>query len=79
MTLETDKDKIFGAFISIPKCTSKTILEMFELGHNRDNHLSEKINQNIIFENHQRLKILEERYNLEDKYIFTFVRHPYLE
>lgn len=67
----------YGAFISIPKCASKTILNMFELGKNRDNHLDEKKNRFIIYENHQRLKVLESRYDLNNKYIFTFVRHPY--
>lgn len=71
------ENKYVGAFISIPKCASKTILKMFELGKNRDNHLDEKENRFIIYENHQRLKILEKRYNLKNKYIFTFVRHPY--
>lgn len=66
-----------GAFISVPKCASKTILKMFQLGKNRDNHLDEKQNTFIIYENHQRLKILEQKYNLENKFIFTFVRHPY--
>ena len=50
---------------------------MFELGENRDNHFKERSDQFIIYENHQRLKILEKKYNLEDKYIFIFVRHPY--
>jgi hypothetical protein len=68
---------ILGAFISIPKCASKTILEMFKFGRNRDNHFTEKSDQFIIYENHQRLKILEDKYDLKNKYIFTFVRHPY--
>ena len=69
--------ELLGCFISIPKCASKTVLEMFKLGHNRDNHFDEKSSQVIIYENHQRLKILERKYNLKNKYIFTFVRHPY--
>ena len=32
---------------------------MFELGENRDNHFKERSDQFIIYENHQRLKILE--------------------
>ena len=71
------KPIILGVFISIPKCASKTILKMFKLGRNRDNHFTEKSDQFIIYENHQRLKILEDKYDLKDKYIFTFVRHPY--
>jgi len=77
MTAVPNQNEIVGAFISIPKCASKTILEMFKLGINRNNHSSEKTPQFIIYENHQRLKVLENRYNLENKYIFTFVRHPY--
>lgn len=69
--------KIIGAFISIPKCASKSILHIFNLGKNRDNHFDEKSDQSIIYENHQRLSVLEKRYDLNDKYIFTFVRHPY--
>lgn len=72
-----NENNIVGVFISIPKCASKTILKMFELGKNRDNHFDEKSKQFIIYENHQRLKILEKSYDLKDKYIFTFVKHPY--
>lgn len=69
--------KLLGCFISIPKCASKTILIMFELGKNRDYHFSENTPQCIIYENHQRLKVLERDYNLENIFTFTFVRHPY--
>tara|TARA_B110000967_G_C18833323_1_gene535258 strand:+ start:347 stop:979 length:633 start_codon:yes stop_codon:yes gene_type:complete len=75
--MDNTDTKLLGCFISIPKCASKTILSMFELGRNRDNHLSEKTQQCIIYENHQRLKVLESKYNLENIYVFTFVRHPY--
>lgn len=70
-------NKLLGCFISIPKCASNTILSMFELGNNRDDHFNEETQQCIIYENHQRLKVLETKYNLEYLYIFTFVRHPY--
>ena len=33
---------------------------MFKLGKNRNNHFSKKSDQFIIYENHQRLKILEQ-------------------
>ena len=70
-----------GAFISIPKCASKTILSMFELGRNRDDDGDATENNYIIFENHQRLISLENKYksvyNFNDLYIFTFVRNPY--
>lgn len=65
-----------GVFISIPKCATKTILKMYDLGRNRDND-SDENNHYIIYENHQRLAILEKKYDLSDKFIFTFVRHPY--
>jgi len=65
-----------AVFISIPKCASKTILEMYELGLNRNIDGDDK-NHFVIYENHQRLKILEEKYDLNKKFIFTFVRNPY--
>ena len=68
--------KKVGLFISIPKCASKTILNLYKLGKNRDNDKKDKIHP-IIYENHQTLKILENKYNLKDKFIFTFVRNPY--
>lgn len=70
-------NKLLGCFISIPKCASKTVLEMFKLGNNRDRQYEDKTRQCVIYENHQRLKVLEEDYNLEKIYTFTFVRHPY--
>lgn len=69
--------KKIGVFISIPRCASKTILKMFELGKNRNNDTSEPRNHFIIYENHQRLCVFEEKYNLDDLFIFTFVRNPY--
>jgi hypothetical protein len=66
-----------GVFISIPKCATKTILNMFDLGKNRDDDDQEKENKCIIYENHQRLLILENKYNINDLFIFTFVRNPY--
>ncbi len=76
--MENEKDKeLVGCFISIPKCATKTILRMFALGRNRDNHYKEESNQHVIYENHQRLKILEERFDLDKKFVFTFVRNPY--
>lgn len=70
-------DKLIACFISIPKCASKTILNMFDLGINRNNHYDEESIQYIIYENHQKLSVLERDYNLENIYTFTFVRHPY--
>ena len=76
-----NKNIKIGAFISIPKCASKTILKMFELGRNRDNEMTALENNYIIYENHQRLICLEDRYkniyNFNDLYVFTFVRNPY--
>jgi len=63
--------------INIP-CNTKNntwINDMFNIGQVRDddshNHNS------IIQENHQRLKVLESKYDLKDKFVFTFVSHPY--
>lgn len=76
MITNTDNIKC-SVFISIPKCASKTILEMFQLGFNRDCDSRDKTNHFIIYENHQRLHVLEKKYDLSNMYIFTFVRHPY--
>jgi hypothetical protein len=70
-------NQFIGCFISIPKCASKTILQMFELGNNRDDHYEDRTQKYIIYENHQRLKILENKFNLNNVYTFAFVRHPY--
>ena len=48
-----------------------------KLGKNRNNDTSEPRNHFIIYENHQRLCVFEEKYNLDDLFIFTFVRNPY--
>ena len=48
---------LLGTFISIPKCSTKTILKMFELGENRDHHFDEKSEQFIIYENPISIKI----------------------
>jgi len=80
-----NKDPIIGVFISIPNCDSNSIREMFELGKNHNDHNDYNNHNNhnnnngksIIDENHQRLEILENKYDLKNKYIFTFVRHPY--
>ena len=67
----------YCCFVSIPKCASKTILTMLEMGRNRNSHYKERTKQYILYENHQRLKVLEKNYNLNDKFVFTFVRNPY--
>lgn len=72
-----NNDGLLGCFISIPNCRCETIIEIFKLGECRDNHYAGSYNQYIIYENHQRLKVLEENFNLENKYVFTFVRNPY--
>lgn len=75
--ISEEEKKMVGCFISIPKCATKTILRMFALGRNRDNHYKEESDQHVIYENHQRLKKLEERFDLDKKFVFTFVRNPY--
>jgi hypothetical protein len=69
--------KKVALFISIPKCATKTILDMHKLGINRNNDVNDKNNNFIIYENHQRLKVLEKKYDLSNKFIYTFVRNPY--
>jgi hypothetical protein len=66
-----------AAFISIPKCASNTIREMYQLGFNRDNDSDCCKNNYVIYENHQRLCVLEKRYDLENTFVFTFVKNPY--
>jgi|TARA_B110000858_G_scaffold16512_2_gene16691 hypothetical protein len=73
---EQINNKKIGCFVSIPKCASKSILKEFKMGVCRDLDSLDSDNL-IIFENHQRLKILEERYNLDDLFVFAFVRNPY--
>lgn len=66
-----------GCFVSVPKCASKSILEMLALGEERDEDSAEATERYVIYENHQRLSVLEARYDLRDKYVFAFVRNPY--
>ncbi len=63
-----------GLFISIPKNASKSILEILELGPNRDQEFTTSL---IIYENHQRAAVLNEKYNLDDLFVFCFSRNPY--
>lgn len=63
-----------GAFISIPKNASKTVLSILELGRNRD---IENTDSPIIYENHQRGTILKNKYDLENLFVFCFSRNPY--
>ena len=66
-----------ACFVSVPRCASKSILVMLALGGERDEDSAEKTEQITIYENHQRLSVLEARYDLADKYNFAFVRNPY--
>ena len=68
------KEKI-GCFISIPKCGSKSILKILDMGKNRDN--DSDYDSDIIYENHQRLSVLEKKYDLTNKFTFCFSRNPY--
>lgn len=70
-------DKKIGVFVSIPKCASKTVLKMLELGRNRDLDHQEKTNRFVVYENHQRLCVLNRKFDLSELFVFTFVRHPY--
>jgi hypothetical protein len=76
----TDRKSVpskIACFVSVPKCASKSILDMLALGEERDEDSAEKTERFVIYENHQRLSVLEARYDLRDKYIFAFVRNPY--
>jgi len=66
-----------GCFVSVPKCASKSVLEILALGEERDEDSAEPTERYVIYENHQRLSVLEARYDLADKYNFAFVRNPY--
>lgn len=72
--MRRDTTNRIGAFISIPKNASKTVLDVLELGRNRD---SEITNSLVIYENHQRGMVLDARYNLGPLYVFCFCRNPY--
>ncbi len=63
-----------GVFISIPKNASKSILNILALGKNRD---QENTSSLIIYENHQRASILSQKYDLNNLFVFSFVRNPY--
>lgn len=66
--------KRIGAFISIPKNASKTVLDIMALGKNRDIEYTDSL---VIYENHQRGAVLAKRYNLEQLFVFCFSRNPY--
>jgi len=66
-----------GCFVSIPKCASKSVLQILELGANRDDDWTEPVERHVIYENHQRLCVLEQRYDLSNLYVFAFVRNPH--
>lgn len=63
-----------AAFISIPKNASKSVLEILELGYNRD---VEDTTSLVIYENHQRAAVLKRRYDLSNLFVFCFTRNPY--
>ena len=70
-------NKKVALFISIPKCASKSIQKTLELGIGRDNELHATKEEHVISENHQRLKVLEVKYNINELFSFCFVRNPY--
>ncbi|MDY6904695.1 MAG: sulfotransferase family 2 domain-containing protein [Thermodesulfobacteriota bacterium] len=63
-----------GAFISIPKNASKSVLDILELGHNRDEETTRSL---VIYENHQRAAVLDRKYGLDNLFVFCFSRNPY--
>lgn len=66
-----------ACMISVPKCASHSIREILDLGENRDDDSEEMTERFVIYENHQRLVVLERKYELAGKYVFAFVRNPY--
>lgn len=66
--------KRIGAFISIPKNASKAVLDILDLGPNRGKEYTDSL---VIYENHQRGKVLQTRHQLKDLFVFCFVRNPY--
>ena len=66
-----------ACMVSVPKCASHSIREILELGENRDDDSEVKTEGHVIYENHQRLSVLEQKYDLAGKYVFAFVRNPY--
>lgn len=63
-----------AAFISIPKNASKSVLEILQLGPNRD---IEDTTSLVIYENHQRAAVLKTRFDLNGLFLFCFARNPY--
>lgn len=75
-TPKTMPNKI-ACMVSVPKCASHSIREMLALGENRDDDAEVPAEHEVIYENHQRLAVLERKYDLTGKYVFAFVRNPY--
>ena len=63
-----------GAFISIPKNASKSVLKMLQIGPNRD---LENTDSPVIYENHQRGSVMARRHDLTELFTFCFCRNPY--
>ena len=63
-----------AAFISIPKNASNTIREILELGPNRGRENTTSL---VIYENHQRAEVLNQKYDLSKLFVFCFSRNPY--
>lgn len=66
-----------ACFVSIPKCASKSVLSILQLGKNRDLDHKEATERYVIYENHQRLAVLQRKYPLDSLYLFTFAANPY--
>nr|VFJ58830.1 MAG: Sulfotransferase family protein [Candidatus Kentron sp. FW]VFJ58925.1 MAG: Sulfotransferase family protein [Candidatus Kentron sp. FW]VFJ63126.1 MAG: Sulfotransferase family protein [Candidatus Kentron sp. FW] len=63
-----------AVFISIPKNASQSIIKILELGENRDEENTASL---VIHENHQRARILNQRFDLNNLFVFCFSRNPY--
>ena len=68
------RDRSVAAFISIPKNASHSVRNILNLGERRDLDTSRSL---VIDENHQRVKVLDQRYELDTLFTFCFSRNPY--
>ena len=63
-----------AVFISIPKNASQSIIKILKLGENRDEENTASL---VVHENHQRARILNQKFDLNNLFVFCFARNPY--
>ena len=72
------EDNAVALFISIPKNASTSLHEILEIGFMRELDIKKTIDRtHVISEFHQRLCVYEQRYKLDNIFVFCFVRNPY--